>query len=76
MWDTEGLRQKIPELSSWLPGSNVDVIAIQEGQFPNAVSRVAGFHVLVVSHRLQGVGGPVKGGDVVITYLMVASSQS
>ena len=68
VWNAEGLRPKIPELSSWLPGSNVDVVAVQEGQFSKAAPRIPGFQPPVVTRRSRGrrVGGPVKGGDVAI----------
>ena len=68
MWNAEGLRQKIAELSSWLPGTNVDVIAVQEGQFPEALPQIPGFQPPVATRRtrVRRDDGPAKGGDDVI----------
>ena len=67
-WNAEGLRPKIAELSSWLSEARVDVVAVQEGQFPKTAPRLPGFQPPVVTRRTRGrrSGGPVKGGDVAI----------
>ena len=68
VWNAEGLRPKIAEVSPWLSKAHVDVLAVQEGQFPKAAPRIPGFQPPVVTRRSRGRrdGGPVKGGDVAI----------
>ena len=71
VWNAEGLRQKIAELSSWLPGTNVDDIAVQQGQFPEALSQIPGFQPPVVTRRTRGRrdDGHAKGGGDVVIYV-------
>ena len=68
MWNAEGPRPKIAELSSRLLELHADVIAVQEGQFPKAVPRIPGFQPPVVTRRIRGRrdGVPGKGGDFAI----------
>ena len=68
VWNAEGLRPKIAELSPWLSEARVDVVAVQEGQFPKTAPRLPGFQPPVVTRRTRGrrTDGPVKGGDVAI----------
>jgi exodeoxyribonuclease-3 len=48
-WNVNSLRVRLPQLLEWLPGANVDVVALQETKltdeaFPAAELQAAGYH--------------------------------
>lgn len=48
-WNVNSLRVRLPQVLEWLPGANVDVLALQEikltdDAFPEAELRAAGYH--------------------------------
>ena len=53
-WNAEGLRKKIGELQRRLPADKIDVLAVQEGQFPQVAPRLSGYQPPVVVRRARG----------------------
>ncbi len=48
-WNVNSLRVRLPQLLEWLPGADIDVLALQETKltdegFPSAELRAAGYH--------------------------------
>jgi len=68
-WNCQGLRNKISELRKWCADNLIDVIALQEVQFPDSeVLRIPGFDDPILTRRKVGrtTNTTIKGGDVAI----------
>ena len=68
-WNADGLQPKVGELECWLLSNKADVVAVQEGQFSRAATRIRGFQPPVVARRTQGRrtgAASVQGGDVAV----------
>ena len=68
-WNCQGLRAKKEELTKFAVEAKIDVIAVQEANFPKqGTVRINGFADPIIGRRKVGrtANGPIKGGDVAI----------